>query len=136
MSLSYGLRPIFESLAYQDALSLSDTSQVQNYSFARWTAKTGKAHQRCFLSPIYWLRFQVSKYQSRHWSCAYSRQRRPHNHSMQGFDTRSVSLSNTASNLVFAVAAAFAGWARYFAIVTQAALHTAQNHSGAHLWHS
>ena len=136
MSLSYGLRPIFESLAYQDAPSLSDTSQVQNYSFARWTAKTGKAHQRCFLLPICWLRFQAPKYQLRHWSCAYSRPHRPHNHSMQGFDTRSVSLSNTANNLVFAVAAAFVGWARYFAIVTQAVLHTAQNRSGAHLWHS
>ena len=136
MSLSYGLRPIFESLVYRDAPNLSDISRVQNYSFARWTAKTGKAHQRCFLSPICWLRFQVSKYQLRHWSCAYSRLHRPHNHSMQGFDTRSVSLSNTASNLVFAVAAAFVGWARYFAIVTQAVLHTAQNRSGAHLWHS
>ena len=136
MSLSYGLRPIFESLVYRDAPNLSDISRVQNYSFARWTAKTGKVHQRCFLSPIYWLRFQVSKYQLRHWSCAYSPPRRPHNHLMQGFDTRSVSLSNTASNLVFAVAAAFVGWARYFAIVTQAVLHTAQNRSGAHLWHS
>ena len=136
MSLSYGLRPIFESLVYRDAPSLSDISRVQNYSFARWTAKTGKAHQRCFLSPIYWLRFQVSKYQLRHWSCAYSRLRRRHNHLIQGFDTRSVSLSNTVNNLVFAVAAAFAGWVRYFAIVTQAALHTAQNRSAAHLWHS
>ena len=136
MNLSYGLRPIFESLVYQDALSLSDTSQVQNYKLARWTAKTGKAHQRCFLSPICWLRFQVPKYRLRHWSCAYSRQRRPHNHSMQGFDTRSVSLSNTANNLVFAVAAAFAEWARYFAIAMQAALHTAQNRSAVHLWHS
>ena len=136
MSLSYGLRPIFESLAYQDAPSLSDTGQVQNYKLARWIAKTGKAHQRCFLSPIYWLRFLVPKYQLRHWSCAYSRLHRRHNHLIQGFDTRSVSLSNTANNLVFAVAAAFAGWARYFAIVTQAALHTAQNRSGAHLWHS
>ena len=136
MSLSYGLRPIFESLVYRDAPNLSDISRVQNYSFARWTAKTGKAHQRYFLSPICWLRFQVSKYQLRHWSCAYSRPHRPHNHSMQGFDTRSVSLSNTANNLVFAVAAAFAGWARYFSIVTQAVLHTAQNRSAAHLWHS
>ena len=59
MSLSYGLRPIFESLAYRDALSLSDTSQVQNYRLARWTAKTGKAHQRYFLSPICWLHFQL-----------------------------------------------------------------------------